>query len=83
MTGYILRFTDRDGEKIDTGLSPNEHSYIINHYGENVNTSIIALSAHFASIPEEIKLLLRKRLTMLSSLSYYATPGHCSGTVLT
>ena len=82
VTGYILRYTDRDGEKIDTRLPPNEHSYIIDHCGENVNTSIIALSAHLASIPEEIELLLRKRFNhVFKYVLLYATPGHCSGTL--
>ena len=60
VTGYILYHNDRDGENIETKLSPNEQSYIIDHCGENVNISIIALSPFLASVPEMIELLLRK-----------------------
>ena len=60
VTGYILYHTDRDGEKNETRLPLNEQSYIIDHCGENVNISIVALSPHLASVPEVIELLLRK-----------------------
>ena len=60
VTGYILYHTDRDGEKNETRLSLNEQSYNIDHCGENVHISIVALSPHLASVPEVIEHLLRK-----------------------
>ena len=62
MTGYIIHYTDRDGEKTDTTVADSDE-LTIEHCGENVNTSIAALSQYLPSEPQIIDLTLRKIIT--------------------
>ena len=53
MTGYIIHYTDRDGEKtVTTVADSDELSLTIDHCGENVNINIAALSQHLPSEPQ-------------------------------
>ena len=61
MTGYVIHYTDRDGEKTDTTVADTDE-LIIDHCGENVNINIAALS-HLPSEPQIINLTLRKIIT--------------------
>ena len=64
MTGYVIQYTDRDGEKTDTTVADSDElSLTIDHCGENVNISIIALPQHLPSEPQIINLTLRKIIT--------------------
>ena len=62
MTGYIIHYTDRDGEETDTTAADSDE-HTIDHCEENVNISIIALSQHLPSEPQTINLTLRKIIT--------------------
>ena len=62
MTGYVIHYTDRDGEKTDTTAADSDE-LTIDHCGENVNISIAALSQHLPSEPQIINLTLRKIFT--------------------
>ena len=63
VTGYIIHYTDRDGEKTYTAVADSDE-LTIEHCGENVNISIAALSSQYLpSEPQIIHLTLRKIIT--------------------
>ena len=62
MTGYVIHYTNKDGEKTNTTVADSDE-LTIDHCGENVNTSIAALSQYLSSEPQIIHLTLRKIIT--------------------